>query len=186
MMELDKIYNEDWKDIVINGQRIGVSRQGQVRTYDRVVHKSNGRRQTVKGRVLCQVTIYSGYKMVYIGGSGFLVHRLVAKAFIPKPDNLTEVNHIDENKANNDLSNLEWVTHKYNSNYGSRNALISKTLKESGLRNKGVIGIGKRDNVKYNSIHSAAQALGGSAANICKCLKGKIKTAYGYEWKYAN
>jgi hypothetical protein len=114
MIELDKIYNEDWKDIVINGQRIGVSRQGQVRTYDRVVHKSNGRRQTVKGRVLRQVTIYSGYKMVYIGGSGFLVHRLVAKAFIPNPNGKPQVNHKDGNNQNNSITNLEWSTDEEN------------------------------------------------------------------------
>ena len=48
------------------------------------------------------------------------IHRLVAETFIPNPDNLPEVNHKDENKLNNEASNLEWCTHKYNSNYGSR------------------------------------------------------------------
>ncbi|WP_366942566.1 NUMOD4 domain-containing protein [uncultured Thomasclavelia sp.] len=55
------------------------------------------------------------------------VHRLVAEAFIPNPHNYPEINHKDENKLNNEISNLEWCTTKYNANYGTRNKRISET-----------------------------------------------------------
>lgn len=58
----------------------------------------------------------------------FRLHRLVALAFIPNPNKLPQVNHIDENKDNNNVNNLEWCNNKYNSNYGNRNRLISKRL----------------------------------------------------------
>lgn len=56
-------------------------------------------------------------------------HRLVAQAFIPNPEKLKEINHIDENRKNNNLDNLEWISRKGNCNYGSRNLKVSKALK---------------------------------------------------------
>lgn len=70
-----------------------------------------------------------GYKFVMLGDGKkmkvHLVHRLVAEAYIPNPHNLPEVNHIDEDKLNNDVSNLEWCTVEYNRNYGDRGAKIA-------------------------------------------------------------
>lgn len=66
----------------------------------------------------------NGYLVVHIEGIHYPVHRLVAKTFIPNPENLSDVNHKDEDKQNNNLSNLEWCTHKYNCNYGTRNLRI--------------------------------------------------------------
>lgn len=64
-----------------------------------------------------------GYEMVYLynnqGRKCFMVHRLVALAFIPNPNNYPQINHKDENSLNNNVSNLEWCTAKYNANYGT-------------------------------------------------------------------
>lgn len=101
------------------------------------------------------------------------IHRLVAEAYIPNPDNLPQVNHKDENKANNCLQNLEWCDCKYNNNYGTRNEKIKKPILQFDL--------------KGNFIREWPSATDvGKEVNdaICNCLKGKSKTSLGYIWKY--
>ena len=101
------------------------------------------------------------------------IHRLVAEAYIPNPDNLPQVNHKDENKANNCLQNLEWCDCKYNNNYGTRNERHKKPILQFDLKGNFIrewpsaTDVGKEVNVA-----------------ICKCLKGKSKTSLGYIWKY--
>lgn len=87
-----------------------------------------------KVRELKGVTKRGGYKGVLLKTPEKfkceLVHRLVAKAFIPNPENLPCINHKDENKTNNCVNNLEWCDHKYNDNYGTRNERVSATKNE--------------------------------------------------------
>ena len=86
------------------------------------------------GRKLKQ-TIKKGYCNVYLynedGRKFFLVHRLVAQAFIPNPNNYPEINHKDENPLNNCAENLEWCTSKYNNNYGTHKEKIRQRLSEN-------------------------------------------------------
>ena len=112
------------------------------------------------------------------GCKDYLVHRLVAQAFLPNPNNLVEINHRDENKQNNRLDNLEWCDRKYNVNYGT-------TKERIGIGNsKPVIQYSKEGRLirKWDSATKAEKEY--NIGHIIECCKGKVKTAGGYVWKY--
>ena len=113
-----------------------VSNTGRVRSVDRYVKYSNGRIHLHKGKVLRPIKDRDGYLQVNLCYSGRInsikIHRLVAQAFIPNPDNLPQVNHKDEVKTNNNVDNLEWCDSKYNNNYGSRKDNARDTLIKNG------------------------------------------------------
>lgn len=126
-----------WKDIEGFEGFYQVSNDGKVRSLDRYVKGRNGKKRRIKGKIL--KPIYNKHKCGYVQVVAslckdskpyyLLVNRLVAKAFIPNPNNLTDVNHKDENPLNNHVRNLEWMSHKDNCNYGTRNERCSKSRK---------------------------------------------------------
>ena len=115
---------------------------------------------------------------LYKGGERefYYIHRLVAEAYLPNPNNLPCVNHKDENKENNALQNLEWCTHEYNINYGSRNEKVGKAL--------GKPVYCEELNKTFDGVHAAARELGLDNSNIIKCCKRTRKTCGGYHWRY--
>ena len=119
-----------------------VSNKGRVRSVDRVFIKKNGRMQPVKGKILKQTKDKDGYYKVYLCNQGLeknvFVHRLVAEAFIPNPNNLPQVNHINSKRDDNRVENLEWVTAKQNSEHAYKfgnglKGLDHKNSKQVGL-----------------------------------------------------
>ena len=102
----------------------------------------------------------------------YYVHRLVAEAFIPNPDNLLEVNHKDENRNNPHVNNLEWCLHQYNTQYS-----VHK-------REKSIYCI-ELDKL-FSGACSAARELGIQQSSITACLKGRYQTAGKYHWRYVD
>lgn len=110
------------------------------------------------------------------------VHRLIGLTFIPNPNNYQCINHKDEDRSNNQVSNLEWCTHKYNNNYGSRNIRVSEKHSRpvKQLTTDGIL-------IRYwVSGIEVERRLGFARQNVWKCCKNESKTAYGYKWEFAD
>lgn len=141
------------------------------------------------GKILKPGKDKDGYLQVHIFKDGkskrFYVHRLVALAFIPNPENLPCVNHKDENKQNNCVENLEWCTNKYNLEYSG---IIEKFQKAGTESIKTPIEVYKNGELVgvFCSQIEAARQLGLDKGNIGKVLKGKYSQTGGYSFKYAN
>jgi hypothetical protein len=183
---------EIWKDVKEFTGIYQASNKGRVRTLDRLSNaiSSVGRPYTVKvsGRIVAISKYPNGYSYVNINVDGKrgtrLVHRLVAEAFIPNPDNLPQVNHKDENIENNCVENLEWCTAKYNANYGTRNARCFHYDQQKAINQFTKDGVFIKH---WNGIGEASKALGISDSHIirvCKHMKRNV-SAGGYKWEYA-
>lgn len=105
---------EIWKDIVGFEGKYQVSSLGNVRSW---IDSHQNKRESPF--VMKKIKVTKGYHCVAIGGKLNYVHRLVAQAFLPNPNHYLVVNHIDEDKTNNNASNLEWCDAKYNCNWGN-------------------------------------------------------------------
>ena len=156
------------KDIRNYENMYAVTEDGRVWSY-----KSNKfLKQTLLNRGYLQVELYNNGV-----GKKFLIHRLVAEAYLPNPDNLPQVNHKDENKQNNSVEKLEWCTEKENDNYGNRNKNIARA-------NATAVRCVELDRI-FESISEAARELNLCKSNICRCLKKQSRTTGGYHWEVA-
>ena len=173
---------EVWKPVKNYEGLYEVSNFGRVRSLDRYVRlggkqKSN---QLVlkKGKILSERDNGHGYKAVHLTVNQITkdkyVHRLVAQAFLDNPNNLPEVNHKDENKANNCLDNLEWCTSQYNDYYGNHLKTNSKPVIMYDLQMNFID--------EFKSISEAEKVTG--ARGISAVCNGKRHTAGGYIWRY--
>ena len=165
-----------WKDINDFNGKYQISDLGQVKNS--------------KGKILKGYTNNKGYQMVHLRAKGIdkliSIHILVATHFIPNPDNLPEVNHIDENKVNNAASNLEWCTQNYNNNYGTRNKRISNAKRNNTYNTKQVMCI--ETGIIYPSTREAERQTGIDNSQISAVCthKKNYKTAGGFHWKYVE
>lgn len=166
--------SENWKDVAGYEGFYQVSNKGNVRSVER--RDSRGCRR--RGRTLKPGHDGSGYPMVNLCKNGKQktkkVHRLVAEAFLPNPESLSHVNHMDEVKDNNGLSNLEWCTHRYNMNYGT---LIERASRARSKKVK-AINIKTGEVLTFNSTQETG-CKGYSHRNVAKACRGVYKTSYG-------
>jgi len=154
--------------------------------YDGYMVSTYGRVYSCKtNKFLTQTPNANGYNRVELCVDGkaknVAVHRLVAEAFIENPCNLPIINHKDEDKQNNHVSNLEWCTHKYNSNYGCCQSKIAERKKKPVLQLSLVTGEVVR---QFDSLKEAEES-GYNHGNVSACCYGRKKTAYGYLWVFA-
>ena len=161
--------NESWVDVVGYEGLYEVSDLGRVKNIK-------------TGRILKPWNISTGYLLVSLCKNGIvrkaLIHRLVATAFLPNPQNLPEVNHRDENKSNNAVENLEWCTHDYNMNYGTIYERLSKPVLQFNLQGNLI--------KEWPSVSKVEEEMG--ITHISDCCLGRYgyKTAKGFIWRYKN
>jgi hypothetical protein len=176
---------EEWRAIVGTKGFIEVSNEGRVRSLLGGTPRILKTQVDNKGYHRVRVTI-ERVKMSY------KVHREVAKAFIDNPGNLPQVNHIDGNKDNNCVTNLEWVTNKENAHHAIKNGLwetvFEGSKRENESRKKPIIAYrinAEYPNTRYyNSIGEAERDIG--SRHICDVLKGKRSHVKGWSFQYAE
>lgn len=155
----------------------------KIEGFDNYEVSNLGKVRNIKsGRILKPSLNKNGYLRLWLCENNkrkhLYLHRIIATAFIDNPDEKPCVNHIDENKLNNDLSNLEWCTVRENLIHGTR----TKRAAEKCF--KKVIQLDLNDNVlnEFESMVQAEQETGVSRRNISSCCNGKRKSAGGYKW----
>ena len=170
--------NEIWKPIKGYEGLYEVSNFGRIRSLDRWCSHRRGK-QLKKGKILKTRQTWDGYLIVNLYKAGRIktvkVHRLVAEVFLPNPNNYKEVNHKDECKTNNIVSNLEWCDRKYNINYGTRTEKCSKKVYQYTLDGKFV--------KEWKSTAECCRN-GYNQGNVAACCLGKLKTYKGFLWEY--
>lgn len=159
-MDEEELWNEWPQD-----PRILVSNKGNVVSY--------------KSGVGCPLKVShtnSGHQQISANLEQRLVHRLVAETWIPNPNPnyYTQVNHIDGNKDNNSVENLEWVTPSQNTRHAWRTGLLNGRRTPIRIVETGEI---------FESLTECARRIGGDTANISRCLTGKQSTYRGYHFE---
>lgn len=168
---------EIWKPIERFNGKYEVSNLGRVRNN--------------RGHILSPDTRDNEYFYVLLRdvnakrGVHVYIHRLVAEAFIPNPNNYPIINHINENRQDNSIENLEWCTNSHNACASTKRRKWFVRVVQKDLEGN-VIAV-------HENIHEAAKSLGdvSKATNICRCMRGRaglrkdgIPTAFGYIWEY--
>ena len=172
---------EIWRDIKGFEGIYQISNLGDVKSLARWIKNRNGMVRNVKEKILKPYEDVGGYLTVKLPINNkqktYRVHRLVAEAFIPNPNNYPFINHKDENKKNNNVNNLEWCTAEYNLNYGTRNERCMKKVT--------MIDASSGEKIKtFSSLKEVEETLGISHSKVSCVCHGKRKTAGGYSWRF--
>ena len=174
---------EIWKTVISDGE---IYEGFEVSNLGRV--KSLNYRRTGRAELLKPGKNTDGYLSVVLWKNGkpksCLVHRLVAFAFLENPENKPEINHIDENKTNNRVDNLEWKTHKDNMNHGTRNERAAKA-RINGKCSKKVLQLSLSGELirEWESTKECGRN-GFNQGHVAECCRGERKTHKGFRFMY--
>lgn len=176
---------EQWKPIPGYEGLYMVSSNGRVKSLDRFSYRKDGRTNLYRSRFMSLSSDTKGYKRVGLTKNGkttgYLVHRLVAEAFIPNPDSLPQVNHINEIKDDNRVENLEWVSCADNVNHATGKIRCGKAHEFPVIM---IDDDGKC--TEFTSASAAARELGIVSQGIQSCCAGRFDTYKGFRWRYKN
>ena len=178
--------SEVWKDIAEYEGFYQVSNKGSVRSVDRRGLQGYGRRE----RMLKPQYNSRGYLQVCLSKNGTVkrksVHRLVAEEFVMNPESLPQVNHIDEDKTNNNAKNLEWCDSKYNNNYGTRTERLSKKVIAVNTKTGEVVTFNSTAEAGRKGYNTSAVSM--ACRGVYKASTGKLVgdgcTYKGFRWYY--
>lgn len=186
---------EEWKDIKDYEGLYQISNLGRIKSLKRY-KKNHSKTQMIEEKILLPHSTRTGYICVCLCKDAKpkqkTIHRLVAEAFIPNPENKEEVNHIDGDKTNNRVENLEWCTRCENIQHSFKNGFhkLSSERIEKLMKSciKKVNQYSKQGEFikTWESIAQAGRELNINHASISACCKGKLKTSGKYIWEYAD
>lgn len=189
MSEILDLPGEVWKDIAGYEGLYQISNTGRVKSLERTRNMnlpSCKKPAPVHERILTFGKSL-GYRSVILAKDGinrhFRVHKLVALAFIPNPENKPQINHKDGDKHNNFVENLEWATPKENQQHAIATGL------RNGESYRKIVNQYSRDGKfirSWSGYVEVEQVLGFKRQTLCKCCKGYAPTAYGYVWRHAD
>lgn len=180
---------EVWKPIKNFENHYHVSNLGNVKSLERVIIRKDGRIMTFKSKLLKKQKTTNGYLSITIDRKHKSIHRLVAEAFLHKIEGKYDVNHIDCDKFNNCVTNLEWANKSENIQHAIKNNRFKKYLGKNHWRSLPILQIDLDGNLikKWDSIMDVKRELNLDSKSIIYCCKGKIyKKVGGYKWRYEN
>lgn len=164
-----------------------ISSMGRVRSLDReILNRWGNNYRLIKGKILKPAL--DRYLRVSLSKNGksktFTIHKLVAKHFIPNPNNLSEIDHINTDKTDNRVENLRWVTHRENQN----NTVTKSKMKLNKSKSKPIIQFSLDGEFikRWNSCSDIKRELGYNQCSISACCRNmkSYHTAYGYIWGF--
>lgn len=180
---------EKWRPVLDYECLYEVSNFGRIKSKDRLICNCKSESYIRKGKILKPwVNSASGYLMIGLHKNKkrklFYMHRIVAQVFIKNLGNKGEINHIDGNKTNNNVENLEWVTRSENQLHAIQTGLANKPPHNNTTKKIEQLDVAGNVVHLWNSCKEIYQTLGIPKTCIYECCANKIETSHGYKWRY--